>query len=131
MRSRSGTISLLRASGDVVRLGGTVCKWLAPPNENDVILERVLADCTPTVPMRLIPDGTQIRAHIALLHKVLEEYRGYLLLSDPQECVALISLNSRTYVRTAKGPDPKLVLIDGLCHAKLFVDRLSLSSCSH
>jgi hypothetical protein len=85
------------------------------------IVAQVADDLAPTMPVWLIETSLDLKAFIAVWHRTLQVYRGFLLCSDQEGQTFLIDRQTGAYLQaSATG----LVLIDGVKQAMTFVDAL-------
>ena len=90
------------------------------PDQYKVVAE-VAGDLSAMMEIWFVDGELQTKAHIAYRHRLVENYRGYLLCSDTTGHTFLINTRTHTYV---KGSALLLLQIDGVDQAKCFVDEL-------
>ncbi len=71
----------------------------------------------------MIDDSIDILAHIAVWHKTIEQYRGYVLCIDEEERVFLVDTHSWRYVQANPA---QLLMVEGIATAKALVDSFCL-----
>ena len=85
------------------------------------LVAEVAYDLSTMMEVWFVDAELQTKAHIAYRHRLMENYRGYLLCSDTTGHTFLINMRTHTYVI---GSAAHLLQIDGVDQAKRFVDEL-------
>ncbi|MBA2680396.1 MAG: hypothetical protein H0U76_18605 [Ktedonobacteraceae bacterium] len=86
------------------------------------VIAQVLDELGTSMAIWVVESSSDILAHIAVRHRELESYGGYLLCSDRSGRTFLFHMQSYRFVKAAKS---LLLQIDGVEQAKMFVDSLS------